>query len=129
MYRQSARPSGTCPGCRRALSRVTFAGYHYERCAVCSGIWLERATLAAMWDEMAPGAPLPEMTTRSGPSRPCPTCGDAMTPIDLQTIPLDQCALDGIWFDWPELEVALASAALPLTTWRALFLDRLAKMT
>jgi hypothetical protein len=51
-----------------------------------------------------------------------------MAAVSLHSIPLDRCPLDGIWFDWPELEVALARAALPEKDWRRRFALRLQTM-
>ncbi len=83
-----------------------------------------------MWHEMAADAPPPSFEPRDSTRAPraCPTCGDAMAPVALHSIPLDRCGIDGIWFDSAELQVALASAALPERDWRSRFAERLQMM-
>ena len=119
MYRVNDRPVGVCPSCRRGLVRVQHAGHWFERCPGCEGVWLDEATLTAMWSEMSADAPPLALDDRESERAPraCPTCGDPLAPVALFSIPLDRCGVDGIWFDWPELQVALARASLPDDDW------------
>lgn len=50
---------------------------------------------------------------RAGERLPCPTCGDPMHATEIHGVELDRCAKHGIWFDKPELEVALQRVADP----------------
>ena len=52
-----------------------------------------------------------------------------MQRVELLVVPLDRCAMDGIWFDHFELETALASALMPTESWFELFVERLRQMT
>ena len=127
MYRANDRPPGVCPSCQRGLVRVQHAGHWFERCPGCNGIWLDEVTLTAMWREMSAAAPPLSLDDREseGAPRACPTCGDPMATVSLHSIPVDRCVVDGVWFDFPELEMALARAALPEDDWQWRFARRL----
>jgi Zn-finger nucleic acid-binding protein len=131
VYRESLRPDGICPLCKRALNPLEIAGNKYETCHGCRGSWVELATLTKMWDQMASLAQLPAFVARTGGAgpRPCPTCRQLMDRVALKLVPLDRCEAHGIWFDHLELETALAAAMLPEHTWEAMFFERLRQMT
>ena|SRR5438445_9243542 len=121
MYRQAARPSRRCPRCARRLEPWRWAGLEYDLCGGCGGTFVDAATLAQMWHELArwnDSAPLPQPRARPAIYRlPCPACGGRMARVDVLGVPVDHCASDGLWFDPPELEIVLMAATLPFHEW------------
>jgi len=86
-------------------------------CEQCQGLWLEEPMLTEMVLKMLPPQPhsrlLLAVLQRAGERLPCPTCGDPMHATEIHGVELDRCAKHGIWFDKPELEVALQRVADP----------------
>jgi Zn-finger nucleic acid-binding protein len=132
MYRQAARPNRRCPRCARPLESRQRAGFHYDLCNACGGTFIDGATLAAMWHELARAndeAPLPQPRARPAIYRlPCPACGGRMARVDVMGVPVDRCDADGLWFDPPELEIVLMAATLPFHEWLRTFAVRLRGM-
>ncbi|MDB4967039.1 MAG: hypothetical protein JWN44_2728 [Myxococcales bacterium] len=132
MYREAARPHRRCPRCARRLAWQTQGAFAYDLCDGCGGIFVDAATLAAMWQELARSndeAPLPQPRARPAIYRlPCPACGGRMARVDVLGVPVDSCAADGLWFDPPELEIVLMAAKLPFHDWLRAFGARLRLM-
>jgi Zn-finger nucleic acid-binding protein len=133
MYREPAPPVGICPRCRSRLARREADGVPYRRCR-CGGVFVTAAELARLWELMTRYAddevgPMPPLQARpSIYALPCPDCGSPMARVDLLGIPIDRCAIDGLWFDPPELETALLAAALPFHDWLRRFAVRIRHM-
>jgi Zn-finger nucleic acid-binding protein len=126
-YRERARG---CPVCGDALHLVRTEHDRFERCARCSGIWVEWTTFAAMWSRLSPQASEPVFAPReTGRDRSCPECANRMAGVQLRTVPLDHCGAHGVWFDRVELEASLAASVLPPDQWFRLFALALVRMS
>lgn len=99
-----------CPRCRTELEAAGRA----RGCRGCRGVWIEEATLIEMVRAMHNGAETAglQFHDRAGDGLPCPSCGDGMAPVTLETIDVDRCGTHGVWFDADELEGALHRAGL-----------------
>jgi Zn-finger nucleic acid-binding protein len=132
MYRKATRPSRRCPRCARRLEPRCWRDLEYDLCGACGGMFVDAATLAGMWYELArwnDAAPLPQPRARPAIYRlPCPACGGRMARVDVLGVPLDRCAADGLWFDPPELEMVLMAATMPFHEWLRRFGRRLVEM-
>lgn len=102
-----------CPRCHVTLVDARAA----RACEQCGGLWVEEPVLSEMVLTMLPPQPhgrlLLAVMQRAGEKLPCPTCGEAMHPTEIHGVELDRCAKHGIWFDKPELELALRRVADP----------------
>jgi Zn-finger nucleic acid-binding protein len=130
VYREWTPPRAACPRCHRALELVEEQHVIYRRCR-CGGVFVDPLAFARMWSLIgtrrgkAPH-PVPELWPRPSLYHlPCPICSNPMDRVDLMGIPLDRCERDGLWFDPPELEIALMAAAIPFHEWLRRFAGRL----
>ena len=85
----------------------------HQGCARCGGLFVTEAAFAEMLATMSSGsevmrtlASYPIGTERC--AHVCPSCGVAMLSSSIERLPVERCALHGIWFDRTELERALA---------------------
>ena len=101
-----------CPFCDdRALSPQ--ADYETRlRCDGCKGVFVPAAEVEDMILHLMqePWALDAHLTVTGEGARTCPRCAAKMQPVRLFSIPLDRCALHGIWFDATELAMVLESA-------------------
>lgn len=99
----------TCPAC---ASQLAFRGDQWV-CASCSGTFVENAALVAMVQEITQAYwEIPASAGVEG-ARACPACSAKMTVDRYQSVEIDRCAADGVWFDEAELATMLMEATEP----------------
>jgi ribosomal protein S27AE len=97
-----------CPACAKQLA---FRGDQWV-CSDCAGTFVENAALVAMVQEITQAYwEIPASTGTQGP-RACPACSAPMTVDKHESVEIDRCAKDGVWFD----ETELAALLLDTTT-------------
>lgn len=104
-----------CPSCGATLRETDSLGHRFERCAACSGIWIEPEVLSCMLNDMTPQLTLSfgSFPHSLGPDRGCPNCQAKMERVLLFNVGVDRCARHGVWLDHKELQTALERAATP----------------
>jgi Zn-finger nucleic acid-binding protein len=132
MYREWTPPSPRCPRCHKRLREGVFEQAPFHDCS-CGGVFVTQEAFARMWSALAAKTrtfgPIPPRLPRpSIYSLPCPLCARPMARIDLLGVPVDECADDGLWFDFPELDTVLTAAAMPFHDWLRRFAIRIRDM-
>lgn len=99
----------TCPACTKPLA---FRGDQWV-CGGCAGTFVENAALVAMVQEISQSYwEIPAASGAVG-SRACPACDNPMTVEKYESIEIDRCASDGVWFDENELASVLLNTSTP----------------
>lgn len=97
-----------CPVC--TTTELRFYGDRYA-CEQCDGTFVQNAAFVAMAMDISKDYfELPPAAGEPGP-RACPVCMHPMHVEDVEQVPIDRCAMHGIWFDANELAVALERAS------------------
>jgi hypothetical protein len=98
-----------CPACTKQLA---FRGDQWV-CPDCAGTFVENAAIVAMVQEISQSYwEIPASAGMAG-VRVCPACGNAMTVEKYESVEIDRCAADGVWFDENELAAVLMDATQP----------------
>jgi len=97
-----------CPAC--TTTELRFFGDRYQ-CEQCAGTFVQNEAFESMVMDISKDAwTMPPATGSSG-TRACPVCTTAMLVEDLERVQIDRCVQHGLWFDPPELTVALENAS------------------
>lgn len=109
------RSNRACPACGDSFAICRTAGYSYERCQRCLGIWITKSIIDEMLASIVPGSMAQFTKAPPARERRCPDCQVRLEHALLFRIPVDRCEKSehGIWFDKDELRQVLERVKEP----------------
>jgi Zn-finger nucleic acid-binding protein len=107
-----------CPGCKKAMTRVTVGGAALLECGACDGVWLDAAEFERLCTQAEAQAAVlhhvaPRRTVKAAPVkyRPCLRCGTMMNRLNFGQISgtvVDVCRGHGTFLDAGELHAVVS---------------------